>query len=151
MDGVADFWMNGDAAGIGGMTPPFDYNNPSQLTPFGYLVCRELRKPNGTLTRLLPAFTQYLNTYYSGMSLGTAYLNGSRVIAVLVSTVLKPMISFYRAAEYLGEISVTTALKPYITNFGDAMVTTINNKGGVPNKYTEAEPGPRTSTFMVCC
>lgn len=141
MDGVADFWMNGDSSGIGGMTPPLNLSSPSQLTPFGYLACRELRKPNGTLTVLLPAFISYLNTYYSGTGLGAAYLSGSRTIADLVATVLKPMISFYRAAEYLGETNVTTALKPYITNFADAMVTTVNNKGGIPNKYTDSGTG----------
>lgn len=141
MDGVADFWMNGDSSGIGGMTPPLNLSSPSQLTPFGYLACRELRKPNGTLTVLLPAFISYLNTYYSGTGLGSAYISGSRAIADLVSTVIKPMISFYRAAEYLGETTVTTALKPYITNFADAMVTTVNNKGGIPNKYTDSGTG----------
>ncbi|HHN6223544.1 TPA: hypothetical protein ACRRJ9_004207, partial [Klebsiella pneumoniae] len=141
MDGVADFWMNGDSAGIGGMTPPLNLSNPSQLTPFGYLACRELRKPNGTLAVLLPSFIQYLNTYYSGTGLGAAYLSGSRAIADLVSTVLKPIVSFYRSAEYLGESTVTDALKPYITNFADAMVITVINKGGITNKYTDSGTG----------
>ena len=141
MHGIGDFWINGDSSGIGGMTPPINLQNPSQLTPFGYLACKELQKSNGSVAYLLNAFTTYLNTYYSGTGLGAAYINGSRAIADLVSTVIKPLISFYRTAKYLGETSVTDSLKPYITNFADAMVTTVSNKGGIPNKYTDSGTG----------
>ncbi|MGS9998272.1 hypothetical protein ACVNHD_22525, partial [Klebsiella pneumoniae] len=54
---------------------------------------------------------------------------------------LKPIVSFYRSAEYLGESTVTDALKPYITNFADAMVITVINKGGITNKYTDSGTG----------
>lgn len=141
MEGVADFWMNGDTAGIGGMTPPLNPNNPSNLTPFGYLAYRELVKKNGTLTTLLPVFTKYLDTNYNGTGLGAAYLAGTRSIADLVTTVFKPLSTFYRVAEYLGETTVTDALKPYIASVANAMVTTVTNKGGITNYYTDSGTG----------
>lgn len=141
MEAVADFWMNGDTSGIGGMTPPLNTNNPSNLTPFGYLAYRELVKKGGTLTALLPVFTKYLDTNYNGVNLGAAYLAGSRSIADLVTTVFKPLLTFYRVAEALGETAVTNALKPYISSIADAMVTTVTNKGGITNYYTDSGTG----------
>lgn len=141
MEAVADFWMNGDTSGIGGMTPPFNFSNPSNLTPFGYLAYRELVKKNGTLAALLPAFTKYLDVNYNGTGLGAAYISGSRSIADLVATVFKPLSTFYRVAEALGETAVTNALKPYIASVADAMVTTVTNKGGITNYYTDSGTG----------
>lgn len=135
-EGVADFWMNGDTATIGGLVPPITYSNPK--LPFGYFAYHELVK-KGSVVSLANGFKSYLDTNYAGTGLGTAYLAGTRNIADLVTYVFKPMIAIWRVAMALGETSVTTMLQPYLVNVADAMVTAFNARGGIPNKYSDAQ------------
>lgn len=134
LDGVADFWMNGDSAGIGGMdvnAGPYDVN-----TPWGYLAYRELQKPSPNIAAVWARFKRCWDDNWRTTNIGTRYLEGVINVADLVTPVFKPCVSVYRAAEFLGDTATTTAMQPYIKSWADAMVTAVAAKGGVPNTYT---------------
>lgn len=134
LDGVADFWMNGDSAGIGGMdvnAGPYDVN-----TPWGYLAYRELQKPSPNIAAVWARFKRCWDDNWRTTNIGTRYLEGVVNVADLVTPVFKPCLSVYRAAEFMGDTTTTTAMQPYIKSWADAMVTAVAAKGGVPNTYT---------------
>ncbi|MEG8472800.1 hypothetical protein U4O80_12375, partial [Klebsiella pneumoniae] len=110
LDGVADFWMNGDSAGIGGMDAnagPYDV-----ATPWGYLAYRELQKPSPNIAAVWARFKRCWDDNWRTTNIGTRYLEGVLNVADLVTPVFKPCISVYRAAEFLGDTTTTTAMRP---------------------------------------
>lgn len=136
LDGVADFWMNGDSAGIGGMDSnagPYDIN-----TPWGYLAYRELQKPSPNIAAVWARFKRCWDDNWRSTNIGTRYLEGVINVADLVTPVLKPCVSVYRAAEFFGDATTMAAMQPYIKSWADAMVTAVAAKGGVPNTYTSS-------------
>ncbi|HFQ6936179.1 TPA: hypothetical protein ACHSNL_001793 [Klebsiella variicola] len=136
LDGVADFWMNGDSAGIGGMdvnAGPYDVN-----TPWGYLAYRELQKASPNIAAVWARFKRCWDDNWRSTNIGTRYLEGVINVADLVTPVFKPCVSVYRAAEFMGDTTTTTAMQPYIKSWADAMVTTVAAKGGVPNTYSSS-------------
>lgn len=134
LDGVADFWMNGDSAGIGGMD--LNAGQYDIKTPWGYLAYRELQKPSPNIAAVWARFKRCWDDNWRSTNIGTRYLEGVINVADLVTPVFKPCISVYRAAEFLGDTTTTTAMRPYIKSWADAMVTAVAAKGGVPNTYT---------------
>lgn len=136
LGGVADFWMSGDSAGIGGMDAnagPYDV-----ATPWGYLAYRELQKPSPNIAAVWARFKRCWDDNWRTTNIGTRYLEGVLNVADLVTPVFKPCISVYRAAEFLGDTATTTAMQPYIKSWADAMVTAVAAKGGVPNTYSSS-------------
>lgn len=134
LEGIADFWMNGDSAGIGGMASDagqYDIN-----TPWGYLAYRELRKSSPNIAAVWARFKRCWDDNWRTTNIGTRYLDGVLNVADLVTPVFKPCISVYRAAEFLGDTATKTAMQPYIKSWADAMVTAVAAKGGVPNTYS---------------
>lgn len=134
LDGVADFWMNGDSAGIGGMDA--NAGQYDVATPWGYLAYRELQKPSPDIAAVWARFKRCWDDNWRSTNIGTRYLEGVINVADLVTPVFKPCVSVYRAAEFMGDTTTTTAMQPYIKSWADAMVTAVAAKGGVPNTYT---------------
>ena len=136
LDGVADFWMNGDSAGIGGMDA--NAGQYDVATPWGYLAYRELQKPSPDIAAVWARFKRCWDDNWRSTNIGTRYLEGVINVADLVTPVFKPCVSVYRAAEFMGDTTTTTAMQPYIKSWADAMVTAVAAKGGVPNTYTSS-------------
>ena len=136
LEGVADFWMNGDSAGIGGMD--VNAGQYDAKTPWGYLAYRELQKPSPNISAVWARFKRCWDDNWRSTNIGTRYLEGVLHVADLVATVFKPCVSIYRAAEFVGDTTTMTAMQPYIKSWADAMVTAVAAKGGVPNTYTSA-------------
>lgn len=136
LEGVADFWMNGDSAGIGGMD--VNAGQYDVKTPWGYLAYRELQKQSPNIAAVWARFKRCWDNNWRTTNIGTRYLEGVLHVADLVSTVFKPCVSIYRAAEFVGDTTTMTAMQPYIKSWADAMVTAVEAKGGVPNTYTSA-------------
>ncbi|HCF8481215.1 TPA: hypothetical protein NIV58_001136 [Klebsiella pneumoniae] len=136
LDGVADFWMTGDSAGIGGMDA--DAGLYDVKTPWGYLAYRELQKPSPDIAAVWARFKRCWDDNWRTTNIGTRYLEGVLNVADLVTPVFKPCVSVYRAAEFMGDTTTTTAMQPYIKSWADAMVTAVAAKGGVPNTYTSS-------------
>lgn len=134
LDGVADFWMNGDSAGIGGMDA--NAGQYDVATPWGYLAYRELQKPSPNIAAVWARFKRCWDDNWRTTNIGTRYLEGVLNVADLVTPVFKPCVSVYRAAEFMGDTTTTTAMQPYIKSWADAMVTAVAEKGGVPNTYS---------------
>lgn len=136
LEGVADFWMNGDSAGIGGMD--VNAGQYDAKTPWGYLAYRELQKQSPNIAAVWARFKRCWDDNWRTTNIGARYLEGVLHVADLVSTVFKPCVSIYRAAEFVGDTTTMTAMQPYIKSWADAMVTAVAAKGGVPNTYTSA-------------
>ncbi|MEZ3661608.1 hypothetical protein QQX82_22405 [Klebsiella variicola] len=110
---------------------PYDIN-----TPWGYLAYRELQKPSPNIAAVWARFKRCWDDNWRSTNIGTRYLEGVINVADLVTPVLKPCVSVYRAAEFLGDTATMAAMQPYIKSWADAMVTAVAEKGGVPNTYT---------------
>ncbi|HGU5406361.1 TPA: hypothetical protein ACM9WY_005265, partial [Klebsiella pneumoniae] len=74
LDGVADFWMNGDSAGIGGMDA--NAGQYDVATPWGYLAYRELQKPSPNIAAVWARFKRCWDDNWRTTNIGTRYLEG---------------------------------------------------------------------------